>query len=80
MRIKHGKSLPVKLLVLTSIILNLPVYSQTLDKNPELDRKVEAFLESNQYRWRDMNVPRSDGKTLHDLIIKNKYKKALEIG
>ena len=27
-----------------------------------------------------MNVPESDGKILYDLIIKNKYTKALEIG
>jgi predicted O-methyltransferase YrrM len=27
-----------------------------------------------------MNVPESDGKVLYDLVIKNNYKKALEIG
>jgi predicted O-methyltransferase YrrM len=27
-----------------------------------------------------MNVPESDGRILYDLIIKNKYTKALEIG
>jgi len=27
-----------------------------------------------------MNVPEADGKTLHDLIVKHKYTRALEIG
>jgi len=30
--------------------------------------------------WKDRNVPEIDGKILHDLIIKNNYKNALEIG
>jgi predicted O-methyltransferase YrrM len=49
-------------------------------KNPELDKKVEAFLKDSRGRWRDMNVPASDGQLLHDLIIKNNYTQALEIG
>ena len=46
----------------------------------ELDRQVEAFLESRQGTWRDLNVPEVDGRTLRDLIIKNGFKSALEIG
>jgi predicted O-methyltransferase YrrM len=45
-----------------------------------LDKKVKAFLDSHRYGWRDMNVPRSDGQLLYDIIIKNGYTKALEIG
>ena len=45
-----------------------------------LDEKVRTFLESRRGTWRDLNVPASDGKILYDLIIKNNYKKALEIG
>lgn len=45
-----------------------------------LDRKVKAFLEDNVSNWRDMNVPLSDGRILYDLIIKNNYKNAVEIG
>ena len=56
------------------------LFSQKLHENPELDKKVKAFLESNKYSWRDMNVPSSDGKVLFDLIIENRYTKALEIG
>lgn len=68
------------LLIFFSIILNPPVFSQKSEENPELDKKVNAFLESSKYSWRDMNVPASDGSVLYDLIIKNKYTKALEIG
>ncbi len=46
----------------------------------ELDEKVKNFLESHQFRWRDMNVPEEDGKVLYDLVIENNYTKALEIG
>ncbi len=45
-----------------------------------LDERVKAFLESRRGTWRDMNVPVSDGRTLYDIIIKNDYKDALEIG
>jgi len=46
----------------------------------DLDRKVQAFLDRHAGTWRDMNVPESDGKILHDIILKNKYTRALEIG
>lgn len=48
--------------------------------NPELDKKVEAFLKDSSGEWRDMNVPAADGQLLYDLIIENNYTKALEIG
>jgi len=48
--------------------------------NQSLDDRVRDFLDSHRHSWRDMNVPESDGKVLYDLIIKNKYKRALEIG
>ena len=46
----------------------------------ELDAKVEKFLRENRGHWQDWNVPYQDGKVLYDLIIKNHYKSALEIG
>ncbi len=46
----------------------------------DLDKKVRAFLDSHADQWRDLNVPEVDGKLLHDLILKNDYKQALEIG
>ncbi len=48
--------------------------------NKEIDNKVKAFLETNKNSWNDLNVPYSDGKALYDIIIKNNYKSALEIG
>ncbi|RJR30153.1 MAG: methyltransferase [Desulfobacteraceae bacterium] len=46
----------------------------------ELDRKVQKFLGENRSKWSDWNVPYQDGKALYDLIVKNNYTRALEIG
>ena len=49
--------------------------------NPEdLDKRVENFLDTHDWGWGDMNIPAVDGRTLHDIILKNKYTRALEIG
>ncbi len=54
--------------------------AQSGDKNKLLDQHVKQFLESQKHQWRDMNVPESDGKLLHDLIVEHNYTRALEIG
>jgi caffeoyl-CoA O-methyltransferase len=46
----------------------------------ELDKKVETFLKDNSEDWKDMNVPLSDGRILYDIILKNNFKEAVEIG
>jgi caffeoyl-CoA O-methyltransferase len=46
----------------------------------DLDPQVMAFLKKRQGTWRDLNVPPSDGKILYELIVKNGYTRALEIG
>ncbi len=46
----------------------------------DLDERVRRFLDSHRYSWRDMNISEADGRVLYDLIIKNKYTRALEIG
>ena len=46
----------------------------------DLDARVEALLKRREGTWRDMNVPIADGRTLHRLIVENKYTRALEIG
>lgn len=56
-----------------------PCFSQD-NKEVLLDQKVRAFFQKMRYQWRDMNVPEADGKLLHDLIIKNQFKSALEVG
>ena len=58
----------------------LPFLAKAGQNETALDVKVKAFLEKARFGWRDMNVPESDGQLLYDLILKNKYKKALEIG
>lgn len=53
----------------------IPGYAQS-----DQDQRVENFLKKHKNEWRDMNVPYADGQVLHDLIVKNKYTSALEIG
>jgi predicted O-methyltransferase YrrM len=64
----------------TTAILQGQVKAQSLKENPALDKKVKKFLSDHSGQWHDMNVPTTDGKLLYDLIIKGKYKSALEIG
>jgi len=69
--------------LLFSLLLFLmvpPTHSQTKSRQATIDKKVEAFLNSNKYGWRDMNVPATDGQVLHDIIVENNYTQALEIG
>ena len=57
-------------------------YSQSknsVDEN-KLDKQIKEFLNQRKGSWRDMNVPESDGQLLYDIIIKNGYKTAVEIG
>jgi predicted O-methyltransferase YrrM len=53
---------------------------EELQDNEALDEKVRMFLETRKGTWHDWNIPYSDGKILYDLVLKNKYKKAIEIG
>ncbi|MHB9031141.1 MAG: O-methyltransferase [Candidatus Latescibacterota bacterium] len=62
------------------IVFSSPVMSQEKSSAQNSDEKVRSFLEGSGRSWRDMNVPSSDGKLLYDIIIKNNYKRALEIG
>lgn len=55
-------------------------FAQFPESETELDKKVKAFLETYAENWRDMNVPLTDGKILYDIIVKNNYKNAVEIG
>jgi len=56
------------------------VHSQETTQATDLDKRVRAFLAGNRGQWHDWNVPEVDGKLLYDIIIKNKYTRALEIG
>jgi caffeoyl-CoA O-methyltransferase len=56
------------------------LWSQALLENKALDEQVRGFLDNHAGSWHDMNIPETDGKLLYDIIIKNKYTRALEIG
>lgn len=56
------------------------IYSQYTRTNSILDERVKNFLETHTDKWIDMNIPASDGQQIYDLILKNNYKKAVEIG
>jgi len=58
----------------------LSVLAQKTGTSKELDAKVEKFLNENRRNWHDLNVPYRDGQALFNLIVKNNYKRALEIG
>ena len=53
---------------------------QKADPAGDLDTRVKAFLQQHRNDWHDLNVPEADGQQLHDLIVSNRYTRALEIG
>ena len=46
----------------------------------DLDARVTKLLEDRRSDWHDLNVPEGDGQLLHDLVLKGRYTRALEIG
>ena len=56
------------------------VKAQEAGEPNQRDQQVQTFLESHKNQWRDLNVPSSDGQLLYDIILKNGYTNALEIG
>ncbi len=69
----------ISFILFLSISIN-PAISKESGKNKNLDEKVRKFLESHKDQWVDWNVSEVDGKVLYDLIIRNNYTKALDIG
>jgi len=66
--------------VITFLLFTINCFGQYPKVENELDGKIKSFLESNSASWSDMNVPLTDGRILYDLIVKNNYKNAVEIG
>ncbi len=66
-------------LFLPLLIIGMTAFS-SVDDAGALDRQVQKFLDSRRGTWRDLNVPETDGKALHDIIVQRGYKSALEIG
>ena len=77
---KTRNSLKLLFPVILIFFISLTLKSQSGKVNPDLDEKVRKFLADNSRQWYDMNVPSVDGQLLYDIIIKNNYKNALEIG
>ena len=73
---------PILLMVfLLCLSFSIPSgFCEELTDNKALDEKVGMFLENRKGTWRDWNIPYADGKVLYDLILKNKYTKAMDIG
>ena len=46
----------------------------------EVDIKVQSGLNDMRGKWRELNIPYSDGKILYDIIIENHYTRDLAIG
>jgi caffeoyl-CoA O-methyltransferase len=76
---KHSGGLVIGLLAVL-LVYGTPCYSQPGGSEKGLDAKVKNFMDKMRGQWRDWNVPEGDGKILYDIIVKNRYKKALEIG
>jgi caffeoyl-CoA O-methyltransferase len=72
----------IYLFLLTALLSVIPLLgkAETKASADDLDERVKKFLDSHDWGWGDMNVPAADGKTLHDIILNNKYTRALEIG
>jgi caffeoyl-CoA O-methyltransferase len=72
------------LLLLLWVGASLPLFSdssrQTGETSKTLDDRVTGFLDRSGSSFHDMNVPEADGRALHDIVVKNQYKRALEIG
>jgi len=76
------KSLCIGIVAILTVFLasTIPSYSQVVEKERSMDEKVKKFLDKMKNRWRDLNVPEEDGKILYEIIVQNKYKRALEVG
>ncbi|MCK5702735.1 MAG: class I SAM-dependent methyltransferase [Cyclobacteriaceae bacterium] len=74
------KSTQIFIFTVILSLLSVGLHAQQSKKQDEIDKKVTSFLEGKESEWRYWNVPLKDGKVLFDIIVKNQYKSALEIG
>jgi len=77
---KHKLFRIVMYVILLSALPILPSKAQALKENPALDAMVKKFLYEHEGKWHDLNIPTVDGQTLYDIVVKNSFKSALEIG
>lgn len=62
------------------LVLAFCGHLQAAEQERTADEKVKRFLVKMKSRWRDLNVPEEDGRILYEIVAKNRYKKALEVG
>jgi predicted O-methyltransferase YrrM len=68
-------------IILFGAVFSLAAFGQTTaDPARSLDVRVREFLALQKDQWREENVTATDGQILHDLILKRRYTRALEIG
>jgi caffeoyl-CoA O-methyltransferase len=80
MNIFIDKYVHLLLLIAFLLVLTPLCKSETKTGAEDLNERVKKFLDSHYWGRGNMNVPAVDGQTLHDIIIKNNYTRALEIG
>lgn len=67
--------------ILALVAILIPLASvQTPSSAVDLDKKVQAYLEAQKGQTRAGHFSDSDGKLLYDMILKNKYTRAVDIG
>ncbi|MFZ0390283.1 MAG: class I SAM-dependent methyltransferase [Calditrichia bacterium] len=67
-------------LLMVYAIYSPQTFARQSEKTTDPDSQAQKFLDRHQNSWNEMNVPAIDGKVLYDLIIKNGYTRALEVG
>lgn len=76
----HHKAHHAYLAFFIFLLLSETGFAQQSADQQKIDKSVSEFLDSRKNEWRYWNVPYQDGKVLYDIIVKNKYTSALEIG
>ena len=66
-------------LALVAVLISLAP-AQTSSSAADLDQKVRAYLEAQKSQTRAGHFSDSDGKLLYDMILKNNYTRAVDIG
>jgi predicted O-methyltransferase YrrM len=76
-----GMKRAVSILLFAMPLLSALAAGQAAGTSPQsLDDRVRDFLAAQKGQWRQENVTETDGRLLHDLILKRGYTRALEIG
>ncbi len=77
---QNVRGFPIVIAFIALIAVPSRAGAQEGSAQERLDERVKGFLEKHESDWVDMNIPARDGRFLYDLIIRNRYTRALEIG